>query len=170
VGWRYLGGGHGRWVIPTKRLGSEYITDFVIGERSSLGFEWQAVELESPAAPLFTKAGDPTKQLTHAIRQIQDWRVWLQRNQNYAARSKAEGGLGLTDIVADVPGLILIGRRAAVDPETQERRRQMSNDLQIDIHTYDFLLDSVDGRARVMKKVRASRARSRREELRVGQA
>src|SRR5260370_14576327 len=36
---QHLGGGHGRWVIPTKRLGSEYITDFVICERSSLGFE-----------------------------------------------------------------------------------------------------------------------------------
>lgn len=41
---QHLGGGHGRWVLSHKSLGSEYVTDFVIGERSSGGFEWQFVE------------------------------------------------------------------------------------------------------------------------------
>jgi hypothetical protein len=137
-----LGGGHGRWVIPKKRLGCEYVPDFVIGERSSIGFEWYAVELESPKARMFTKTGDPTYRLTHAIRQIQDWRAWLQRNQNYAARPLNEGGLGLTDIIADLPGLILMGRRAEIDESTKERRRQMVNDLRIKIHSYDWLSGS----------------------------
>src|SRR6266851_10069983 len=44
---QHLGGGHGRWVIPKKRLG-EYVTDFMIGDKHSFGHEWQAVELESP--------------------------------------------------------------------------------------------------------------------------
>ena len=50
---QHLGGGHGRWVIPQKRLGAEYVPDFVIGERSSIGFEWQAVELERPTTRMF---------------------------------------------------------------------------------------------------------------------
>lgn len=135
-----LGGGHGRWVIPQKRLGSEHVTDFIVGEKSSIGFEWYAVELESPQAKMFTKAGNPTQKLTHAIRQIQDWRAWLQRNQNYAALPRIEGGLGLTDITANLPGLILIGRRKDIDESTKERRRQMANDLRIRIHSYDWLL------------------------------
>src|SRR5205814_237122 len=93
-----LGGGHGRWVIAKKRLGSEHVPDFMVGERSSAGFEWYAVELKSPKAKMFTKAGDPTHQLTHAMRQIDDWRAWLQTNQNYAALRRNAGGLGLTDI------------------------------------------------------------------------
>ncbi|TET71794.1 MAG: DUF4263 domain-containing protein [Candidatus Aminicenantes bacterium] len=147
---QHMGGGHGRWVIPKQRLGAEHVTDFLIGERHSAGFEWQAVELENPNAPMFTKQGDPSKQLTHAIRQIQDWRAWLQRNQNYASRPKIESGLGLTDIVSTIPGLILIGRRKETDPITNERRRQMAHDLHINIHTYDFLLESAKGRIKAL--------------------
>jgi hypothetical protein len=142
---RLLGGGHGRWVIPKQKLGSQYVTDFIIGERSSIGFEWYAVELEGPLAKMYTKAGDPTCKLTHAIRQIQDWRAWIQRNQNYAARNRSENGLGLTDIVSAVPGLILMGRRSDVSAGTSERRRQMVLDLNIKIHSYDWLLESERG-------------------------
>lgn len=138
---RVVGGGHGRWVIPEKRLGSEHAVDFVVGEKSSIGFEWAAVELESPTHKLFTKKGDPTKELTHAIRQITDWRAWLAQNQNYASRPRTDQGLGLTDIRADVPGFIVIGRRAAVSDETKARRRQLGTQSNIRIHTYDWLLD-----------------------------
>lgn len=67
---QHLGGGHGRWVIPKKKLGSEHVTDFLIGEKHSFGYEWQAVELESPLRQMFNKNGDPSRFLNHAIRQI----------------------------------------------------------------------------------------------------
>jgi len=143
---QHVRGSHARYVIPQKRLGAEYVTDFMIGGKHSGGFEWQAVELESSKAPMFNKSGYPGKYLMHAIFQILDWRAWLQRNQNYAARLLAEGGLGLTDIVARVPGLILIGRRGEIDPSTNERRRQLVNELAIEIHSYDFLLEWAKGR------------------------
>lgn len=143
---QHLGGGHGRWVIPQKRLGAEHVADFVVGECSSKGHGWQAIELESPRARLFTRHGDPTQQLTHGIRQILDWRAWLKRNQSYAARPLQESGLGLIDISPAISGLIIVGRRSQVDPSTNERRRQMSEDLAIQIHTYDFLLEAARGR------------------------
>ncbi|HYJ86644.1 MAG TPA: hypothetical protein VEW46_11350 [Pyrinomonadaceae bacterium] len=59
--------------------------------------------------------------------------------KNYAAIPRIEGGLGLTDITANLPGLILIGRRKDIDESTKERRRQMANDLRIRIHSYDWL-------------------------------
>jgi hypothetical protein len=52
---RALGGGHGRWVIPQKRLGAEHVPDFIVGEKSSLGYEWTLVELESPRRRMFKK-------------------------------------------------------------------------------------------------------------------
>jgi hypothetical protein len=134
---QHLGGGHGRWVIPHQRLGAEHVTDFLIGMKDSVGCEWQAVELESPRARMFTKQGDPTARLSHAIRQIEDWRTWLARNANYAAQE-----LGLTDIRADLRGLVLIGRRADVDSATNPLRREMAETRRIQIHTYDFLLDN----------------------------
>ena len=150
---QHLGGGHGRWVLPKQKLGAEHVTDFVIAEKHSFGFEWQAVELESPLRPMFNKNGDPSQYLNHAIRQVTDWRAWLKSNQAYASRPKADGGLGLTDIDANVKGLILIGRRAAIDPETNARRRQLVQDLNIDIHSFDYLLQSLKGRLVSLKKL-----------------
>ncbi|MDZ4688856.1 MAG: DUF4263 domain-containing protein [Planctomycetaceae bacterium] len=151
---QHLAGGHGRYVIPQKRLGSEHVTDFMIGHCHSGGFEWQAVEIESPTKKMFTKTGDPTKELNHAIRQILDWRAWLKRNQNYAANPLDQGGLGLTDVDCNLPGLILIGRRATTDPKTHDRRRQMVTQLNVQIHTYDFLIDNCVAAAAFWNTVR----------------
>src|ERR1700759_4886519 len=42
--------GRGAWVIPQKRLGSEYVTDFMVAQKASDGLVWWAVELERPQA------------------------------------------------------------------------------------------------------------------------
>lgn len=149
---QHLGGGHGRWIIPKQRLGSQHVTDFMIGERDSMGFRWQAVELESPLAKMFTKSGNPSAHLTHAIRQIQDWRMWLAANQNYAARDRGEDGLGLTEVHPDVEGLIIMGRRATECGETRRLRRQMGRDTKIEIRTFDYLLEALIGRVESLKK------------------
>jgi hypothetical protein len=151
---QHLHGGGGRWVLPKKRLGVEYVTDFIIGERHSFGFDWVAVELESPKVKMFTTKGDPTKELTHAIRQIQDWRTWIKNNRDYAIREINKQGLGLTDIDSNIPGLILIGRRKDVDKSTDELRRQMVQDSKIVIHTYDYLIDSAKSRVEWCEKER----------------
>lgn len=149
---QHFGGGGGRWVIPKKRLGAEYITDFVVGDKYSFGFEWQALELESPKARMFNKNGDPSRYLNHAIRQIQDWRAWLKRNIDYASRPEDQKGLGLTEINGNVQGLIIIGRRTYVNPSTNERRRQMCEDLNIQIHTYDYMVDVAQGSVDALKR------------------
>jgi hypothetical protein len=146
--------GHGRWVIPQKRLGSEYVTDFVIGESSSAGFQWVAVELESPCARMFNKKGDPSGALNHALRQLREWRVWLEHNQNYAARSREEQGLGLTDISPRSEGLILIGRERELDPATNAHRRTLMEEARADIHTYDWLVRAARRLAENMERFR----------------
>ena len=115
-----------KWVIPQKRFGSEHITDFMLGSKSSLGMHWIAVELESPRAKLFTRKGDPSAALTHAIRQMQDWRSWLADNLSYARRQPTRHGLGLLDIRARIPGIIVMGRRADLDDKNNELRYQLS--------------------------------------------
>lgn len=132
------------WVIPQKRLGSEYVTDFLVAEELSPGFYWLAVELESPQVRMFTKAGDPSQHLVHAIRQIQDWRSWLEHNQAYAARPREEDGLGLVDISPRLPGLIIIGRRSGTKRQTRNLRRQLMADHRIEIRSYDSLITPSD--------------------------
>lgn len=151
----HLRGGHGRWAIPQQRLGSQYVIDFMIGASHSLGSDWVAVELESPRARLFTKAGNPTAILNHAIRQITDWRAWLTANLSYAAKPVCEGGLGLVNIRPDVEGLIIIGRRSKLSASDNVRRSQMSHDLNIVIHTYDYIADTAQGKADFYAKLKA---------------
>jgi hypothetical protein len=142
-----LRGGHGRWVLPQTRLGGQYVPDFMVAEKSSIGFEWVAVELESPRARLFTKRGDPAVALNHAIRQVSDWRAWLKSNRAYAVAPRNDSGLGLVDVDSDVPAWILIGRRFDQDPADNSRRREMSQRLNIAIHSYEWLLELAEARA-----------------------
>ena len=149
---QHLNGGWGRWVIPQKKLGDRFIADFVVGEANSLGHFWTGVELESPTAKLFTKSGDPAKSLNHAIRQIQDWRGWLEDNRDYARRPREDGGLGLKGLKGVLPGLVIIGRRATLSESDNRLRRQYSDTLGIKIRTYDYLIDEALRRATWLEK------------------
>lgn len=91
---QHLGGSHGRWVLPKPRLGNQYVPDFIIGDRDSGGRRWVAIELEGTTRLAFTKAGDPSRHLTRAIRQILDWRAWLTANRPYAIAPPDGGRLG----------------------------------------------------------------------------
>lgn len=144
---QHLGGGHGRWVIPQKRLGSEHVTDFLIGEKASGGYLWIAVELESSRAQIFTKGGEIGAAARHAIRQITDWRIWLQKNLDYAQRERENKGLGLEEIHPQLHGYIIIGRRSHIQKEWNLRRRQLEHDMNVTIMSYDRLVEWAQTRA-----------------------
>ncbi len=151
---QHLNGGHGRWVIPHKRLGAHFVPDFLIGDKDSMGFHWIAVELKSPTSPLFNAKGDPSKELTHAIRQIMDYRNWIGKNIDHATRSREELGLGLTDINDKLPGLIIMGRRAKLNSSTRDLRKRLGNEHKIEIHTYDWLVNTTQGWFEVLENKR----------------
>jgi hypothetical protein len=155
---QHLHGGHGRWVLPQKRLGSEYVPDFILAERNSAGFEWQFVELQSPQAELFIPStGRNSAQLDEGLRQIEEWRRWLEDNRPYARNPKAQNGLGLRNISANFPGLLLIGREAKLTDSTRERRRQLGGRYNIHIRTYDWLLREAESRVRAVSQKRYQR-------------
>jgi hypothetical protein len=137
----HLRGGHGRYVLPKVRLGSEHVTDFIIGDRASYGYEWVLVELESPFAKMFKQDGDPSAALNHALQQVGSWRTWLARNLDYAMRGRQESGLGLADIEGEAQGLIIMDRRSSLRPETHATRRRLQRYHNIQIRTYDWLVE-----------------------------
>lgn len=135
--------GHGTWIIPRKRLGSEFVTDFLVASGSSGGVFWELLELESPNAVPFQKSGEPSKVLRHAVAQIEEWRRWIERNIGYAQRPKSQDGLGLAQIHSRTAGTIYIGRRAQFPVKYNDIREQFRKQTSISIMTYDRLIELI---------------------------
>lgn len=121
-------------VRPKVKLGSDWVTDFVIRRSES---DYELVEIESPSHPLYTKQPNPSKQLTHAVKQVQDWRQWISEFPDYARR--------------DLPGMarpqgrVIIGRRARLTTEAAKALHHHNQELNhIVIETYYDLIARVE--------------------------
>lgn len=139
-----LVGGHGRWLRPQLRFGSRYVADFLVAEADSIGIRWTLIELESPRARPLTTDGEWLKEARHAQHQIRAWRHYIAENLDAARKDVQDEGLGLVDIDAGVPGLILISRRSMVGDSHAWMRRSLRLDSGTEMHTYDWLLDRVE--------------------------
>ncbi|MCG7981773.1 MAG: DUF4263 domain-containing protein [Candidatus Thiodiazotropha lotti] len=124
------------WCLDRPRLGSEYIPDFLLASRTSVGIQWAMIELESPLEKPLTKSGVPAKKAAEGLRQIRDWRMWLRENIGYARTE-----LGLKDIDAECLAYLIIGRRASLEPSQAKVYRELSSNSTI-VMTYDRLKDS----------------------------
>jgi len=133
-------------------LGGQYQTDFAFCSLNSMGAWWTFVELERSDVPIFTKGGNPSKYLTHAIRQVMDWQAWLVDYPEYA---KSELQKLFKDDTREFHyadyfrrscnTIIVIGRRANLSPETNRRRIQLcSENPRLEIITFDRLFDDYD--------------------------
>ncbi len=148
-------------------LGNEHITDFVVfGRRhysNSLAIHVTLIEIERADKKLFTKAGDPSAFLTHAVRQVQDWKTWLfkQGNSEYfkksltkklyestAGETKINGmytdhiAEALTKYYVKFSFLIIAGRRQTMNISQRIRLDEMNDNLgHIQIITYDALME-----------------------------
>ena len=142
---RYLGGGHGKYCIPKRSLGGMFIPDFLLADLCSIGLSWYAVELENPKARMFNKNGDPSYSLSHAMRQIRDWKDWLKNNLDEARRLRQDKGYSLIGIEPELECLILIGRRRDLDENLRDARRRMNREIHGEIHTYDWLIEQAQG-------------------------
>jgi hypothetical protein len=130
-------------------LGSQHEVDFAYCNWNSGGNWWTFIELERSDVQMFTKAGDPSKYLTHAIRQVTDWQTWLNDNYEYA---KSEMQKYFEENTREFTYadhfrrpcnmIIVISRRANLSPETNRRRMQICSDNpRLEIMTYDRLFD-----------------------------
>lgn len=130
----------GTYVLPLPRLGSQYVPDFAICATDSAGLHWTFVELESPTAQLYMQNGEPAKGIRTAIRQIDDWRDWLENNLDYARRPKSEDGLGLVGIGSNPKALVLIGVAGARPHKFNSKRQRIQAEQRITIHSYSWLV------------------------------
>lgn len=136
--------GEYRWCIPQKALAdSDNAPNFLLGQMGPLGLEWYGIELESPHTKPFIREGSPSATLSRALNRAAGWRTWLRNNIDYARRPIADGGLNLTDIGANIPYYIFIGRRKDLDDKKRERRRQLNRSMNVNICTYDWMMEVI---------------------------
>lgn len=119
-------------IIPKHKLGSEFEMDYALERHSGLV---DLVEIESSNLKLFTRAGNPSKDLVHAEQQVLDWLDWIETNGAYA-RNNLPGAFSPA-------GYIIIGRRKSLSEldRNRLRRRNLLFRGQLEILTYEDLLD-----------------------------
>ncbi|MGH3598730.1 MAG: hypothetical protein ACRDQH_00385 [Pseudonocardiaceae bacterium] len=127
-------GGWKTYVIPKKRLGAEYVPDFLVLGINSVGPQWVTVEIEAPRHEILIKDGSLAGATRHGVKQVQDWREWLTQNVAYA-----QGELHLYGLTNQAPGLVIIGRD---DPKAERdaARAQSAAGPRIAIHSWGWLL------------------------------
>jgi hypothetical protein len=142
-------GGPLRYCLPQKRLGGEYVPDFIIGGVDSLGVRWVLIELETPRSGIYLKDGlQLDEKARKGVSQILSWRNWLSSNIAYARGRRSDDGLGLFDIREKTEAVVLVGRRSRM-PETKDaQRHEYRQSSNIRIHSYDWLLETLRGAVR----------------------
>ena len=119
-------------VDPKVRLGSEYVTDFIV---TLPGQQHVLVEIERAGHRLFTGNHDPTSALSHSVQQVEDWLEWSHDNLAYLRQTYPD--------LHEPKGLVVIGRRSSLHAKDTRalRRRNALNSVRV--VTYDDLLDDV---------------------------
>jgi len=149
-------------VMSEFRFGSEFRADFLILSADSGSWHAVFIELKSHRVRAFTKAGVPTRSLSVALKQLDDWERWVDRfNANFrdtlsrnikdknipAYCSRADRHTtAITEIVDPRVNIhthyrVVIGRRDYLTADDQERRASYLKKGR-EIVTYDRLLDS----------------------------
>lgn len=160
--------GHCRFVFREFPLGSDYKVDYVIVNSYSGVWEMMFIELEPVDDPVFTKAGVPTKRLAGAIKQLGDWKEYVDMHKDSVRATLvkwAEHGkdiLGYSgvehisnysgDYLADPASYladsyhIVIGRRDNVSRSGHKRKASYTLQHRMEIMSYDRILDLVRDR------------------------
>jgi hypothetical protein len=114
------------------KLGHDYEVDFAWLHYDSFGPEWRLVEIENPGGSLFTKSGNPSAALTHAMQQARDWCAWVHDNREYARK--------LMPSISYPLCYIFLGRRREISSANREKLKKLryDNRSQMVIHTLDW--------------------------------
>jgi hypothetical protein len=115
-------------VFSKMPLGNQHVVDFAFGRRNTPGVTWHFIELCKPSDRLFTRSGDPTKELSHGLRQLLDWNSWFTENLAFLRRNfpyqELMNEIGLW---ARLELTLVIGRRQSVLDRNRPLMREISS-------------------------------------------
>lgn len=120
-------------VIPKKKLGEDFVTDFVLVIPSDQGAIYTLVEIEKSSHPILTKDNSLSYQTNHALKQTRDWDVWLELNKAYI-QTKLNG--------FETPKyMVIIGRGNNLDSTAKVYLRSYNRDFKnTELLTFDDVL------------------------------
>jgi hypothetical protein len=155
---------HPCWLFPKPRLaGGKFVPDFALCDKTSLGYKWRLIELESPLMRPTTKGQSVSHQCQHAVEQILDYRDSLRKNMLF---EESQGWEGLN---ADCDGIVVIGRRDEARTEVEMRRLTDFRQQRIEIASYDRLLfqardhyAALHARSEILEKFKADQRKKKR--------
>lgn len=132
--------GEAVFVISRAELGSDFQADFVIAtDEASYGINYKFVEIETPQSSVYTRRGDPSARLTHAIQQVLNWKTWLTRHRGHVRRFFPSKYWGWEEF-ANLSFCIVIGRRTAQSSVTA-KRNVLAQETRISIRSFDHFTD-----------------------------
>jgi hypothetical protein len=116
-------------VITKKKLGSEFITDFVVQRFDN---EYLVVEIEKPQDSIFTQKGDLSSQFIHAFGQVIDFQEWISSNIAYAQKQLPG--------ISSPHGILVIGLKQSLSEQQNKKLKKfVDNSNKIKVYTYDDL-------------------------------
>lgn len=151
-------GGHSRYVFCEFPLGSRYKVDVVALIAYSGAWRAHFIELEPIDDPVFSKDGTPSKRLATAVRQIDDWREYMDTHKAEVRDTMVQWArdrdlLGYSDrdppcnytqnYLHDLRTVmwqqfhVVIGRSSAFSEETRERVGRFPKGHSAEITSYD---------------------------------
>jgi hypothetical protein len=129
-------------VLSKINLGGDHEVDLVTCfDDGSYGLRYTLIELETPHSLVYTKAGDPSARLSHAVQQVDDWRQWIAAHREEAKRLFPSKLF----TVLDRPNFmftIVIGRRNEED-QWVHKRNAYAEQHQVQIRSFDWLSESL---------------------------
>lgn len=128
-----------RIVIPNVWLSRDNQIDFILGDVTTFGLQWTMVEIERPGTPVFIKSGDFAHEMTHAMGQIDKWRIWLSEGRNLAQIQEKYHIKGFSEKSA---AKLIAGRRplGGFSPAEQAARHECLKTRNISLRTWDGIL------------------------------
>lgn len=147
----YMFGNHGTYLFPEFPLGNTYRADYLIIGKSSGGYDFLFVELESPNGSVTIKNGQLGVVYRKGQIQIYDWQNWIEGNfdifSDYLNTQKGHMPLPIEFVKYDSTRFhyaVVAGLRSDYDETTYRlRRKETTNNLLL-LH-YDNLYDAAIG-------------------------
>ncbi len=125
-------------LIPKKKLGEDFVTDFVLVTPSDQGPSFTLVEIEKSSHSILSKDNSLSSQTNHALKQTRDWDVWIEKNKAY--------------LQGKLPGfetplyLVIIGRGNSLNDTAKAYLRSYNRVWKnIELLTYDDVLVRFNG-------------------------
>lgn len=129
-------------VLSKFPLDTSLVTDFAYLTKSTTKWWVVLIELETPHRRLFTKANKPSSDLTAAITQVNEWRIFINRNSAEVVRRLDPIRRPLPHNKVSFKYVLVIGR--STELETQARKDALDELCRDDftILTFDSLLSA----------------------------